>query len=351
MDRQYYLDLAANGLRMPIGADLFVQPKPDHEARLLDGALLGNDVIEAARHFRTPLALPLMDLRVEKEDMLTMVGIDADQIDTYHFEDDIDPEVLSAIEHGLASAPPTPRMQANADAIRHVAENSDLVPIGMCIGPFTLMTKLLADPITPVFLLGSGMSAEEEPEVAMVEQLIEYGTRIILRSIRLQCEAGAKAVCVCEPAANIVYLSPKQLEENWSIWHDLVIEPNKRIRQLLSELDADLVLHDCGELIPDMVQSYNELDPCILTLGSPCTLWEYAPLVKKDTVLFGNLPSKKFYSDSAITTEEVVAQSRELLSKMAETGHPFILGSECDVLSVPGCDELIMAKILAMIEA
>jgi hypothetical protein len=34
---------------------------------------------------------------------------------------------------------------------------------------------------------------------------------------------------------------------------------------------------------------------------------------------------------------------------MRETGHPFILGSECDVLDVPGAGATIRRKVEAML--
>ena len=34
-----------------------------------------------------------------------------------------------------------------------------------------------------------------------------------------------------------------------------------------------------------------------------------------------------------------------LVRRMRDVGHPFILGSECDVLSVPGQEAKIMAKV------
>ena len=42
---------------------------------------------------------------------------------------------------------------------------------------------------------------------------------------------------------------------------------------------------------------------------------------------------------------KVVEMSRELHSKMRAAGHPFILGSECDVLSVTGKEDLIRRKV------
>ena len=41
--------------------------------------------------------------------------------------------------------------------------------------------------------------------------------------------------------------------------------------------------------------------------------------------------------------------SKELLTKMEAMHHPFILGSECDVLSVGGYEETIKNKINVML--
>ncbi|MBM3496789.1 MAG: hypothetical protein FJX72_21080, partial [Armatimonadetes bacterium] len=60
MDRQFILDLAASHLRMPIGADLVLREKPDNAAIVFDGPALGAVVAEAARRYRTPLAIPLI---------------------------------------------------------------------------------------------------------------------------------------------------------------------------------------------------------------------------------------------------------------------------------------------------
>jgi hypothetical protein len=86
----------------------------------------------------------------------------------------------------------------------------------------------------------------------------------------------------------------------------------------------------------------------ILSLGCSRKLWEDASLVPKDVVLYGNLPSKSFYSDGAMPVEEVVRRTEELVAKMKACGHPYIVGSECDVLFVPGAQDTIRAKVDAM---
>jgi len=347
MDRSYYLDLARQGLRMPIGADLVLREKPDHHDRLYDGQRLGEVLVETARRFQTPLAFPLMDLTVEKEDLLMLLGLGAVDMGSHHFEQ-VTPEMVEQVRAGVDSAPQTPRNLANAGAIRYVAGQSDLVAVGMAIGPFSLMTKLLADPITPVFLAGSGMTGEDEPEVGTMERSLELSELILARSLRLQAEAGARAVCLCEPAANQVYVSPRQIEAGGDVFERLVMQPNLRVKALLDELGMDLIFHDCGELIDPMIQDFTRLDPAILSMGSSRRLWEDARMIPESTVMYGNLPSKKFYSDTEISVLDVERMSAELVKEMRRAGQPFILGTECDVLSIPGSEQTIFRKVDAM---
>ena len=90
------------------------------------------------------------------------------------------------------------------------------------------------------------------------------------------------------------------------------------------------------------------LSPVILSLGSSRKLWQDALLVPSHIVLYGNLPSKSFYSDGAMPVEAVQRLTQDLLANMRATGHPFMLGSECDVLFVPDSAQTIQAKVEAM---
>jgi len=348
MDRSFYLKLATGGLRMPIGTDMVLHERPDAETILLDGRRLAEVARDAAERYRTPLAMPIMDLRVEKEALLRCLNVEQATIDTYHFDAPLTADDMAkALAHDAHAA--TPRQQANNQALAWLAENTGLIPVGMAIGPFSLATKLMLDPITAVYLAGSGATPADEPDVALLEQALSMSLSIISDSIRGQVAAGAKAVCVCEPAANQLYISPHQMTGEGDVFDHCVMRPNLVLRQLLGELGADLMFHDCGELNDEMVRRYNLLDPAILSLGASRKLWEDAKLVKKDTVLFGNLPTKKFYSDSECSLGEVEARTRELLRRMRETKHPFILGSECDVLSVPEHHDRIKAKLTVML--
>ena len=341
MDRNYYLELAKAGLRMPIGTHLVLHEDPDHAAIELDGERLGMVAAKAAARFNTPLAVPLMDLKLEKEALLAARGIPAAAIDSYHFT--APPAAFTTLEL-------TPRMVATCEAIRYVAGQPGLVPLGMGIGPFSLMTKLISDPITPVFLAGTGLTADSDPEVALVESTLQVGIELILKYFEAQIDAGAKAVIVCEPAANQVYFSPNQLAESYEVFDRYVTAPMRRIRALFEQRGVDLVFHDCGELTTGMVERFATLDAAMISFGCSRVLWEDAALIPKTTVLFGNLPTKNFPA-AQLTVAEVERLARELLEKKRATDHPFVLGSECDVLSVPGSEREIMAKVEAFMKA
>ena len=345
MDRHYYQNLAEDRLCMPIGADVVLHAEPDPAAVLRDGAALGRVVEKTARRFHTPLAMPLMDLQLEKATLLRGLNLPAADVASFHFDPAPTAEQMATLRRTI-TGPLAPRLQVQVDAVAYVARQApDLLPCGMTIGPFSLMTKLLKDPITPVYLSGAGMTVAEEPAVAGVERGLELAMLVIERSLRAQLEAGAKAIFIAEPAANKVYLSPKQIESGSDVFERLVMTNLRRYKAILDEYGADLFFHCCGELTDQMIASFCTLDPALLSLGSSRPLWEVAPLVPTRTVLFGNLPSKRFYSDSALPVSAVEDQACELVDRMQAINRPFILGSECDVLSVCGCEASILRKI------
>jgi uroporphyrinogen-III decarboxylase len=336
-----YLDLAARGLRMPIGTDLVLHDEPDPEAVLLDGERLGRVVEKSARRWGTPLAFPLMDLRLERSDLLPFIAEPCQEPPTA--------QLVSEVRRD-ACRPFSLRIQANQQAVRYIAGVPDLLPVGMLIGPFSLMTKLVADPITPVAMAGLGVSGEQDAGVLMVERCLEMAAATVLRSAVAQIEAGAKAILVCEPAANTAYLSPRQMRCGSDIFERFVLSPNLQLRALLEQRGVDLIFHDCGPLTTEMIRQFAmELKPVMMSLGSSRNLWDDAAVVPKDIVLFGNLPTKTFYSDAGMPIEEVKRRTEDLVAKMEACGHPHILGSECDVLHVPEAAETIRRKVDAMI--
>jgi len=344
-----FLVMARRGLRMPIGADLVLRESRDPEACKQDGELLGAVVGSAARRYQTPFAFPLMDLTLEKLDLLQFLGVPDTQAGLFHFAEAPSLPVVSAVA-AASGRPFPPRVDAAHKAVQYIAERTDLLPVGMLIGPFSLMTKLVADPIAPVALSGNGVTAEEEPQVCLVERCLALAEATVQRSAAAQIASGARAIIVCEPAANTVYLSLRQLRAGSDILERFVLGPNRRLRDVFARHSVELIFHDCGPLTSDMLRQFAvELRPAVLSLGSSRKLWEDAAVVSKRVVLFGNLPTRTFYSDAAMPVEEVRRLTCELIRRMATCGHPHILGSECDVLHVPEAAETIRRKVHAML--
>jgi hypothetical protein len=351
MNRDYYLGLAASGLRMPIGADLVLHERRDAATLVFDGAKLGRVIEDAALRYRTPLAFPLMDLKLEKADLLAVFGVPEDEVDGFHFDAPVADDLLLRAS-GTAARPFSQRHRAQFGAIRYIEEDTDLFPLGIVIGPFSLMTKLMSDPISAVALAAMGFPSVQDPAVQLAEQCLQLAEGAVLRSVRAQIHAGARAIIVCEPAANRTYVSPRQMESGSNVFEHFVIDPNLKIKELLNGARVDLVFHDCGDVTDGMVERIaSKLNPAILSLGSSRNLWEIAPLVSKRTVLFGNLPTRNFYSDAAMPDERVAALTVELVAKMQQVQHPHIVGSECDVLHVDEAAEAIRRKIGVMMSA
>lgn len=349
MQNSFFLELARSGLRMPVATDLILHEQPDPEAVTVDGLRLGKVMAAAARRYQTPLALSLMDLRLEKRDLLRSIGIDGGDPDTFHF-DEAPPRGLIEQVASQQSAPFAQRNQAHIDAVRYVAQHTDLFPVGMAIGPFSLATKLMRDPITAIAMAGTGLGPEDDPDVLLAHRALALSELAVARSLRAQIEAGARAIMLCEPAASKVYLSPKQIEAGSDIFERFVIQPNLRIRRHLNEAGVDLIFHNCGELTNFMVAEFaNRLMPSMLSLGGSRRLWQDATLLPGSVVLFGNLPTKSFYSDDVMPDEIVESLTLELVARMHEAGHPHILGSECDVLYVPEAAQRIRRKVDRML--
>jgi uroporphyrinogen-III decarboxylase len=350
MERNYYRKLAADGLCMPIGADLVLHAEPDPAAVLADGASLGRVIAKTARRYGTPLALPLMDLQLEKATLLRGLDLPPERAATFHFEEPPTEDQMATLRRRIRE-PLAARQQVHVDAVAYVARHApDLVPCGMQIGPFSLTTKLLKDPITPVYLAGMGMTGADDPSVLALERALELSMLAVERSLRAQLAAGARLICIAEPAANRVYISPKQIEEGSDVYERVIMTSLRRVQAILAEHQADLFFHCCGELTDYMIRKFCELDPAVLSLGSSRPLWEVAPLVPETTVLFGNLPSKQFYSDAVLSVDAVKARAADLVGRMRAIGRPFILGSECDVLHVPGAEAAIHRKVDAFLE-
>lgn len=351
MSRALFLDLAARRHRVPIAADLVLHLHAATERIVADGDLLGAVIAEAAACFHTPLAFPLMDLRLEKAELLRFFDVPPHEAEKFHFATAPSAAQRREYAHSLRCTAPGVRVAAAIRSVYHLRARTQLFPIAMCIGPYSLTSKLMADPITPTYLAGSGVSAAEEPDVALLEACLDLSLTCILHEVELALGAGARAVFVAEPAANQVYFSPLQLAGGSDIFERCVLAPNRRIADLVADRGAELIFHCCGELTDQMVAGFGALRPALLSLGSSRQLARDAPLVPADTVLYGNIASKLFYSDPLMPLARVAADTARLAAAMAGNGHPFILGTECDTLHVPEYAATIRRKVECLLTA
>jgi hypothetical protein len=278
MATSYFLDLARRGHRVPMATDLVLNDEPDPEGARRDGHRLGRVIEKCARRWRSPLALPLMDLRLDKADLLAPMGIAEEDAERFHFPGPLDDEAKETRRR--AGRWRCAGSAARDGALDDIATRTDLFPVGMTIGPFSMATKLMADPITAVALLGSGVRPEEDPQVQLLLDCLEAAESVVLASVRRQLEHGARAMLVCEPAASTAFLSPRQMKAGSPIFERLVLEPNSRISAALQHAGADLIFHDCGDLTAGMIRDFAvRLEPAVMSLGSSRRLWEDATLL------------------------------------------------------------------------
>lgn len=351
MPRELFLDLASQHHRVPIAADLVLHRHADPDSIVHDGERLGAVVAEAAGRFHTPLAFPLMDLRLEKTELLRHFGIGGGQAEKFHFTVPPPIDQRRSYARFVRAAMPGLKVAANLRAVHEIKTKTDLLPIAMCIGPYSLASKLMADPITATYLAGSGVTAEEDADVALFEACMEISVTCVIHEVEMCISAGAKAVFIAEPAANLIYFSPLQMADGSDIFERCVLAPNRRIADLLAGRGVGLIFHCCGEVTDAMLDGFCSLRPAMLSLGSHRKLPEVARRVPGDIVLYGNLASKMFYSDQMMPLARVAADTARLVSEMAATGHAFILGTECDTLHVPEYAETIGRKIDCMLAA
>ena len=142
---------------------------------------------------------------------------------------------------------------------------------------------------------------------------------------------------------DILQLSTQEIDELVEKAKDIIANPEAYAHKCDGKILATLFFEPS-------TRTRLSFESAMLSLGASRLLWEDAALVPRDIVLYGNLPSKQFYSDATMPAARVRELAGELLQRMRATGHPFILGSECDVLNVPGSEVRIREKVKAFLE-
>ena len=149
MESSVYLQIAEEGLCMPLATNMVLHEgasEADIERALSNGDELGRVLVRAARRFGAPLAIPHMDLKLEKELLLRGLRLGPGSAPAFHFKQTPTASEAQAMITALAEPLPS-ALQAQVDAVSFVVGSApELVPCAMTIGPFSLMTTLLEDP-------------------------------------------------------------------------------------------------------------------------------------------------------------------------------------------------------------
>ena len=101
MDRSYYLQMAKNGARMVLATDLVLKEKNNHEELLNDGDELGKIILESSNRYNLDLALPFMDLSLEKEWLLTLLDIEKSKIEKFHFDENLNEAIIESVKEKI----------------------------------------------------------------------------------------------------------------------------------------------------------------------------------------------------------------------------------------------------------
>ena len=101
MDRDYYLQMAKAGTGMVLATDLVLKEKANHEELLNDGDELGKIILESANRYDLALALPFMDLSLEKQWLLTLMGIENSKIEKFHFDENLNEAIIESVKEKI----------------------------------------------------------------------------------------------------------------------------------------------------------------------------------------------------------------------------------------------------------
>ena len=345
MARERWLDIARATPTVPLAVDIACHNLPGIKIRSQKSLPVGPALIRAAARYNAPFIFSKMDLTREQATLARSLGLsEPGDLESFHFN--MVPEDGPAAELSKKEWFSSKEWEEQLSNVMYAHANSTLPVLGSAIGVFTLITKMMQGEkaIVAVSMHGSGETATGDPDVALLLWLLPICEKVVTQSVTAQLNAGAAGIMIADPAAQVNFIPPSMPE----MFEKFVVEPNRRIRELIERRNADLFFHCCGELVPEYVSEFgHSIHPTVLSLGSSRCLWEDAKVVPKDVVLYGNVPSKHFVSKE-LTADAVTRQCRQLRDEMGRIAHPFILGTECDTLHVPGNDAAIDAKLNAM---
>ncbi|MGN1368657.1 MAG: uroporphyrinogen decarboxylase family protein [Aristaeellaceae bacterium] len=261
-----------------------------------------------ARDTATIAAVSLMDLSVEAEAFGAQVRFTADEVPAITGQLVSDEDEANSLEVPDLTAG---RAALCIEAVRTAKQRITDKPVlaGM-IGPYSLAGRLMD--VTEIMYL-----CYDEPET--VQTVLEKVTQYLIQYGQAMKDTGADGVMMAEPLAGI--LSPDMAEE-------FSMPYVKRIIDALQDDDFAVLYHNCGNSVPQMLESIYSLGAAAYHFGNAIDLEAVMKATPSDILVMGNIdPAGQFAGG---TVDSITAATRELLDKCGAYAN-FVPSSGCDI--------------------
>lgn len=261
-----------------------------------------------AKETDTLAAVSLMDLSVEAEAFGAQVRFAEDEVPA------IVGQLVSDEDEANALAVPglnAGRAMLCVEAVRSAKQNiSDKPVLAGMIGPYSLAGRLCD--VTEIMYL-----CYDEPET--VHAVLDKTTQYLIQYGLAMKETGADGILMAEPLAGI--LSPELADEFSTPY----------VKQIIHALQDDhfaVIYHNCGNAVPQMLESIYTLGAAAYHFGNAVDMAEILAKTPSDILIMGNIdPAGEFAGG---TVESITAATKALLAKCSGYSN-FVPSSGCDI--------------------
>ena len=256
----------------------------------------------------TLAAVSLMDLSVEAEAFGAKVRFTEDEVSAIVGQLISDEDEANELEVPDLTAG---RAMLCVEAVRTAKQAiTDKPVIAGMIGPYSLAGRLCD--VTEIMYL-----CYDEPET--VHTVLDKATQYLITYGRAMKDAGADGIMMAEPLAGI--LSPDMADE-------FSMPYVKRIIDELQDEDFAVLYHNCGNSVPQMLESIYRLGAAAYHFGNAVDMAAIMAKTPVDILAMGNIdPAGEFASG---TVESITAATRSLMEKCGSYRN-FVPSSGCDI--------------------
>ena len=256
----------------------------------------------------TLAAVSLMDLSVEAEAFGAQVRFAPNEV----------PAIVGQLvsDEGDANALPVPGLSAGramlwVEAVRTAKERiTDKPVIAGMIGPYSLAGRLCD--VTEIMYL-----CFDEPET--VHTVLDKATQYLIRYGQAMKTAGADGIMMAEPLTGI--LSPDMAAE-------FSMPYVKRIIAALQDDSFAVIYHNCGNSVPQMLESIYDLGAAAYHFGNAVDMAAILARTPADILAMGNIdPAGEFAGG---TVDSITAATCSLMEKCGSYPN-FLPSSGCDI--------------------